>query len=275
MGSAQKHSTSCQEKAVGCVKVMAGRECSNCGRRGGAPADGATINTGGCTGACLRWAVRLVQHCLSLSQFSQCNPWEHWSADYRDAVAFRLITKGISDLGLGYLHWIETHSCAGLQEMCDRFASFVPSARLLPATGFDDVKEAYEALITLHDRCVQLPRKVYELSLHSAANDSWRVVLSCMNGEPVGECILPCSGPLNPWQLAPQSSLRIAADGNVYTLQDFVAYYGEEISHCLWARAAPCYDHGIDFLHENGDRIEGRTCQYWFVSTTRAHSPFP
>ena len=96
-----------------------------------------------------------------------------------------------------------------------------------------------------------------------------------MNGEPVGECILPCSGPLNPWQLAPQSSLRIAADGNVYTLQDFVAYYGEEISHCLWARAAPCYDHGIDFLHENGDRIEGRTCQYWFVSTTRAHSPFP
>ena len=79
MGSAQKHSTSCQEKVVVCVKVMAGRECSNCGRRGCAPADGATINTGGCTGACLRWAVRLVQHCLSLSKFSKCNPWEHWT----------------------------------------------------------------------------------------------------------------------------------------------------------------------------------------------------
>ena len=163
MGSAQKHPTSCQEKARGCVKVMAGGECSNCGRRGCALADGATINTGGCTGACLRWAVRLVQHCLSLSKFSQCNPWEHWTADYRDAVAFRLITKGISDLGLGYLHWIETHSCSRLQEMCDRYASFVPSARLLPATGFDDVKEAYATLITLHDRCVQLPRKVCQV----------------------------------------------------------------------------------------------------------------
>ncbi len=151
---------------------MAKRECSNCGRSGGAPADGTTINTRGCTGACLRWAVRLVQHCLSLSRFSQFNPWEHWTADYRDAVASRLITDGISDLGLGYLHWIETDSCAVLQEMCDRYASFVPPARLLRSTRLDDVKKAYQTLITLHERCVQLPRKVYALSLHIAANDS-------------------------------------------------------------------------------------------------------
>ena len=113
----------------------------------------------------------------------------------------------------------------------------------------------------MHERCVQLPTKVYALSLDIAPDDSWRVVLSSMNGQPVGEFIMPSHGPLNPWQLVPQSSLRIAADGNLYTLQDFVAYYGEEISHSLWARAAPCYDHRIDFLHENGDRIEGRTCQ--------------
>ena len=54
----------------------------------------------------------------------------------------------------------------------------------------------------------------------------------------------------------------MAAHGNLYRLQDFVAYYREEISHRLWARAAPCYDHGIEFLHEHGDRIEGRTCQH-------------
>ena len=102
---------------------------------------------------------------------------------------------------------------------------------------------------------------MYALNLELAQNDSWRVVLSSMNGQPVGEFIMPCHGPLNPWQLVPQSSLRIAADGNLYTFQDFVTYYGEETSHSWWARAAPCYDHRIDFLHENGDRIEGRTCQ--------------
>ena len=125
----------------------------------------------------------------------------------------------------------------------------------------EEVEKEYQTLTTLHERCVQLPTKVYALNLQLAQDDSWRVVLSSMNGQPVGEFIMPSHGPLNPWQLAPQSSLRIAADGNLYTLQDFVAYYGEEISHSLWARAAPCYDHRIDFLHENGDRIEGRTCQ--------------
>ena len=239
---------------------MATRECSNCGRSGGAPADGATINTRGCTGACLRWAVLFMRHCLSLSQG---NPWEHWRAKYRDAGSCRLIADGISDLGLGYVHWIETDACAVLQEMCGRYASFVSSVHpgFRAARRPDELKKAYQSLSTLHDRCVQLPTKVYALSFHIAPCDSWRVVLSSMNGQPVGEFIMPCHGPLNPWQLVPQSSLRIAADGNLYTLQDFVAYYGEEISHSLWARAAPCYDHRIDFLHENGDRIEGRTCQ--------------
>ena len=80
-----------------------------------------------------------------------------------------------------------------------------------------------------------------------------------MTGESVGEILMPCHGPLNPWQLLPQPFYRIAADGNLYTSQEFLAYYGEETSHSLWTLAAPFYDHMIDIVDENGGRIEERT----------------
>ena len=235
-------------------------KCSHCTRCRGAPAHGATINSGGCTGACLHWALQFMRNCL---QWSEGNPWEHWTANPRDAVTCRLICAGISDLGLGYLHWIQTDACAVVQELYERHASWAPPAHpWVPAVRcLQEVKKDYQTLTTLHERCVQLPTKVYALNLQLAEDDSWRVVLSSMNGEPVGEFIMPSHGPLNPWQHVPQSSLRIAADGNLYTFQDFVDYYGEETSHRWWARAAPCYDHKIDFLHANGDRIDGRTCQ--------------
>ena len=38
--------------------------------------------------------------------------------------------------------------------------------------------------------------------------------------------MMPCDGPWKPWQLLPQPFYSIAADGNLYTFQDFVAYYG-------------------------------------------------
>ena len=208
----------------------------------------------------MHWAMQFVRNCLSLNQG---NPWEHWRAHYRDAVSFRLIADSISDFGLGYVHWTEPDACAMLQEMCGRYASFVPPALrgVSAARCPDELKEGYQTLITLHERCVQLPTKVFALSFDIAPDDSERVLLSSMNAQPVGEFIVPTHGPLNPWQAVPQSSLRRAADGNLYMLQDFVAYYGEEVSHSLWERAAPCYDHRIDFVHENGDRIEGRTSQ--------------
>ena len=80
-----------------------------------------------------------------------------------------------------------------------------------------------------------------------------------MTGESVGEILMPCHGPLNPWQLLPQPFYRIAADGNLYTFQEFSAYYGEETSHSLWTLAAPFYNHMIDIVNENGGRIEERT----------------
>ena len=108
----------------------------------------------------------------------------------------------------------------------------------------------YPSLATLHERCVQLTTKVYALSFELAQNDEWHVVLTSISGASIGEVMMPFHGPLNAGKLLPQPFYRRAADGNLYTFQEFLAYYGEERSHSLWALAAPCYDHMIVIVHE-------------------------
>ena len=189
-----------------------------------------------------------LRDCLSVNQG---NPWERWRAEYRDAVSFRLIADSVSDLGLGYLLWTEPDACVMLQEMCGRYASFVPpSLRGVSAARCPDaLEEGYESLISLHERIVQVPTKVFALSL---PDDSGRMLLSSMNARPVGEFIIPTHGRLNLWEAIPQCSHRRNANGNLYMLQDWVA---GEVSHSLWEHGAPCYDHRIDVVCENGDRV--------------------
>ena len=119
-------------------------------------------------------------------------------------------------------------ACAAIKEVHDRYTSFVKKMHPLDlAAGCPDaVRTYYVTLATLHERCVQLPTKVYALNLEPAQNDAWNMVLTSMTAESVGTIMMPCDGPLNPWQLLPQPFYSIAADGNLYTFQDFVTYYG-------------------------------------------------
>ena len=232
-------------------------KCSNCGRCGGSQAGGATINTMGCTGACLHWAVALVRNCL------HCNtehPWENWTVTPNQAAAFGVIAAGISQLGCGYLHWNLPPACAAIEEVHDRYTFYMlyvhPLDLVAPCP--DEVNAYYVTLAALHERCVQLPTKVYALNLEPAQHDAWNMVLTSLNGESVGEILKPAGGlRLDPWKLLPQPFYSIAADGNLYTYQEFRDYYGEETFHSSWKRAFPCYDHDIDIVDEDGSRIEG------------------
>ena len=175
----------------------------------------------GCTGACLHWAADLVRNWLYRDTE---HLWQHWSVNPNDAVSFGVIGAGISELGCGYLHWSRTEACAAIEEVHDRYTSFVRHVHPLDlAAGCpDEVKTYYVTLATLRERLVQLPTKVYALNFEPALNDEWNMVLTSMTGESVGEIMMPCDGPLNPWQLLPQSFYRTAADGNLYTFQDFL-----------------------------------------------------
>ena len=188
-----------------------------------------------------------LRDCLSVNQG---NPWEHWRAEYRDAVSFRLIADSISDLGLGYVLWTEPDACFMLQEMCGRYASFVPpSLRGVSAARCPDaLEEGYESLISLHERCVQVPTKVLALSL---PDDSGRMLLSSMNAGPVGDYIILSRWSSNLWELIPQCSHRRSRNWNLYMQQD---WDGGEEPPLLWEDGDRCFDHRIDVVLENGDR---------------------
>ena len=77
-----------------------------------------------------------------------------------------------------------------------------------------------------------------------------------MSGVAVRHASVPRDEPVNVWKHLPPPLYRVAADGNLYTFQDYAAYYGEERSKELWTRAAPCYDHLINLVTQDGDMLQ-------------------
>ena len=245
-------------------------ECSSCGRSGGFPVGGASINATGYTGACLRWAVQLLQSYLYCTTK---HPGAHWNVHPNDVVSFGVIVTGINALGCGYLHWIQTgvrwntkkevcesYGTCTLRELHERYTSLLrpDHEHYVSATLPDDMEKFYPYVEPLHQRCEQLITKVYALSVQLAQGEKRRLVLASMSGAVVREVDMPLCGSLADGKLLPQPLYRRAADGNLYTLQDFRAYYGADRCNILWVRAAPCYDHRIVLVDEQGRRVQGR-----------------
>ena len=78
-------------------------QCSSCERSAGGPAGGAAINSIGCTGACVHWAVQLIGNppCWEDEPFN----WEAWALDPAALVSFQKICSNLNGFGCGYLFW--------------------------------------------------------------------------------------------------------------------------------------------------------------------------
>ena len=84
-------------QAVMSVQVM----CSKCKRLGGQPAQGAAINGLGCTGACLRWAARLIQNPPT---FEDTLGWGAWhGVEPADVASFSADWMEVNNLGCALL----------------------------------------------------------------------------------------------------------------------------------------------------------------------------
>ena len=235
-------------------------KCSNCGRCGGDSAGGATINTIGCTGACLLWALELVE---TLFRRDWAHPWEDWNVRPEDMVAFTVICAGISELGCGYLQWARTSGCTMIKNVHERYAACVKQRHALDVATRcpDEITTFYQTLGTVHERCLQLPTVFYTLHLQTDPDDAGHMHLTSMSGVSVSKVMMLGRAPVNPCPLVPQPFYRIAADGNLYTFEEFVAYYGEENTQNLWTLAAPCYAHEIVMVDAGGEVIQD--CWGW------------
>ena len=234
--------------------------CSLCGRRGGHPANGAAINSMGCTGACLRWAVQVIKN---PPFFEHHGKWEAWFVRPADVASFGAICSDINGLGYGYLHWDLVIPHKGSEDMWaagwialahERYSNFVKSA--LPgdvAALCPDVPAFYQTLDALHQNCVRIPTVLYTVHFEPIGDDACHVQVTTMSGQPVSDVVVPRSVPLNAWQHVPPPLYRIAKDRNLYTLQEYQDYYGKKASSELWTRAPPCYEHVMDLVTADGE----------------------
>ena len=224
--------------------------CSLCCRRDGGSGGGAAINSKGCTGACLRWALQNIT--------PHRQPWRVTSS----TVAYvRAICSDLNDLGYGYLHWTLVIDPEDGRSMWasdwialarKHYFTFQRSASAESVKAlFPELPAFCQTLDTVHENCRRLPTVVYTLTCEATTDDANRVCIVALNGEVVHDVTIPCKVPWNAWRHLPSPRHRIALNGNLYTWLSYQEREEHMASSPSWAHQPPCYEHCIAFVDAN------------------------
>ena len=215
------------------------------------------INSIGCTGTCLCWAVETIRNPPFYEDQQQ---WKPWSVSAEDLVSFSAVCSDVNDLGCGYLYWDFVSTSMGADMLghtwlhvahsryayCLKHVAAANVGALCP-----DLEAFFNILDRLHRRCQQLPIVVYTLRSHAAGDGSEQVRVATLSGLVVSEVTVLRERPFNPWDHVPQPLYCIAWDRNLYTRTEFEDYYGNEATG-MWTRMVPCYDHGMAMVNAEG-----------------------
>ena len=237
--------------------------CANCHRSGDSLSHGAAIHSQGCTGACLQWAREIIEDSHGvLTAFGyeltrSC--WPHIVA------CFRIVVSNINELGCAYLFW----ACQGgspdsrykydwIERARERYCELqkFSHSESVQAWWAAEGGEFRDLVNTLHQQCFKLRTVVYTLHWVSHENGIHHVRMTGMNGETVSQASMLRGELFQAWKHVPPPLYRVAADGNLYSFEDYAAYYGQVKSEEFWTRDAPCYDHLIHLIAQNGDMLQ-------------------
>ena len=235
-------------------------QCSCCERTGGRPAGGAAINSIGCTGACLHWAVQLIVN----PPFWDEEPlnWQPWAFDPVQWDSFSTVCSDLNGLGCGYLSvdCVEAHISnevltaeEWIAMVCHRYQYFLEHAPVQEiAARCSHLPRFYDVLETLCDRCLEMACVVYTIFVELAHDCQCQIRTRNMNGTEVHSCMMSWWEPVKPWQHYPEPVYRIACDGNLYTFTEYCTYYGSHKAAWMWLHSLACYDHVIQLVDEGG-----------------------
>ena len=237
--------------------------CSNCHRVGESRSHGAAINSQGCTGACLQWAREIIEdsHRI-LTAFGYELTRSRWP---HVVACFRIVVSNINELGCAYLFW----ACEGgspdfrckydwIERARERYCEpqKFSHSEVIQAWWAVEGREFRDLVNTLYQQCLQLRTVVYTLRWVLPENGVHHVRITGMNGETVSQASMSRGEPLQAWKHVPLPFYRVAADGNLYSFEDYAAYYGEDMCEEFWTRDAPCYDYLIHLIAQNGDMLQ-------------------
>ena len=185
---------------------------SKCGRQGGQPAQGAAINSLGCTGACLRWAARLIKNPPT---FEDALDWGAWNGvKHADVASFSAVCTEVNKLGYGYLHWdvVNFHRGPGdvlaaewMSAAHECYAHFLQGVdEDIVALLCPDVPELFKSLQRVHQNCLTVSSVVYTLHCEVVEPDCLCVRVTTLNRDLVSEVVVGRDVPLNRWKHVPE-----------------------------------------------------------------------
>ena len=253
------HVIRCSKRIVMEIQTCSEVQCFSCRRTAGCPADGAVINAAGCTGACLHWAVQLIENPPGWNE----EPFygQTWSFDDAHWNSFSIACSNLNSLGCGYLcvDLVEGHISQErmlaeewIRIVFNRYLYFLEHASVHAiAAACPLLPQFCDLLEKLSEQVLGWNTVVYTMSFDFTSDGLW-VRTTNMAGVEVNSCKMSWWQPVTPSRHCPEPVYRLARDGNLYTCQEYFAHYGDEQAASRWLASAACYDHDIQFVDQWG-----------------------
>ena len=237
--------------------------CFSCNRTAGCPAGGAVINAAGCTGACLHWAVQLIEN----PPFWDEEPfnWQTWTFEDAQWNSFSIACSNLNGLGCGYLcvDLVEGHISQErmlaeewIHIVFNRYRYFLEHASVHAIADACPLLPQFCVLLEkLSEQVLGMDTVVYTMSVDFAL-DGLCVRTTNMAGVEVHSGKMSWWQPVTPSRHYPEPVYRMARDGNLYTCPEYSAHYGVEKAASRWLASPACYDHDIRIVDEMGRVVE-------------------
>ena len=244
---------------------MAEIQCASCGRRDGVLASGIVINDSGCTGACLHWALQVIDN--PPYEAGGSGIWEEWEVGDEECLCIHVICSDVNPEGCALLasvpmdfgsimvgeQWI-----AILQSRYEHFLVVAAPERILATCP--RLPGIYSIICSLHRQLFELPVRILTVKVAMCADAMVQASTCTMSGQTICEQKFSRTTMIGEYMAVVRQQFelpfRVPVDYNMYTRDNFVAYYGEEDGQRKWSLASVVYNSSIVTVSEDGQEFQ-------------------
>ena len=236
--------------------------CVSCGRQDGNWASGIVVNRGGCSGACLHWAIGAIDQAPAPE--GSDGLWHEWGVSDEDCIYIEWICSDVNAEGCAMLttamritRMLEKDWIRYLQWSYERFLSVAPRDRILAVCP--KLPKIYGVICNLHRQLEELPTRVLTVKVAICDDATLQVSTSSMSGHILCEQKLSLAAVMRDHRSFVlrqfEVPFRVAGDYNMYPWEEFLAHYGEGDAEWKWRWANLVYDNNTVTVSEDGQEF--------------------
>ena len=228
-------------------------------------ASGIVVNGSGCTGACLHWAFQVIDN--PPFEVGGSGIWDAWEVSDEECICIQVICSDVNPEGCAMLasvrmdfgsimvaeHWI-----AILHSRYEHFLVVAAPERILATCP--RLPSIYNIICSLDRQLSELPMRVLTVKVAMCADATVQASTCTLSGQTICEQNLRRTTVIGEYMAVVRQQFElpfcVAGDYNMYTRDNFGAYYGEEGVQRKWSMASAVYDSNIVTVSEDGQKFE-------------------